>query len=414
MRILITTLNGFRPYLRSFTDAVLARALVRRGHTVIAYTPAWGDDSPEEVQDGVLVRRVPRLNDFDAFSRSRPYLGLWRRLYRLIRFDRPDVIHLFHLRSRCNYPVTIIAQLLGIPVVLSEWGLLHDGFLVADRDRPLAAPIRYDNVIHRWLDCFKDRRWLPRHGFRTALRNYYCHYPLFAADRLVFLSQHNYDHLRHLGIPDSRIIMLPTPIDPSVWNSASSVNGEYQAASRPWIVFIGQLKLRKGFDLLVEAMRLVIQQYPQTSTFFISSNWRNNPNYTSLVASVEEHKLQHNFRFLGTVSEELKWFLLSNADALAVPSRYEGFGLPLLEAMLAGCPIVATDVVAINETIKDGYNGLLFPLEDAVALAGCLTEVIGDKELAQRLVTNGRDYVQLYDINRHVHRFEAVYEGLLT
>ena len=221
-------------------------------------------------------------------------------------------------------------------------------------------------------------------------------------------------HLRRLGIPDEKIIMLPTPIDLDMWNGARAINEEYRVAPHPWVVFIGQMKLRKGFDLLVDAMRLVVQQYPQATFFFISSNWRNNPNYIQLISSIEEHNLQQNFCFLGTVSEDVKWALLANADALAMPSRYEGFGLPLLEAMLAACPIVATDVVAINEVIRNGYNGLLIPLEDAVALAERLSEVIGDKGLAQRLVTGGREYVQQHDVNWHIHHFEAVYQSLLS
>ena len=80
---------------------------------------------------------------------------------------------------------------------------------------------------------------------------------------------------------------------------------------------------------------------------------------------------------------------LQRAEVLVHPARWEGFGLVLLEAMLASLPVVATRVSAIPEIVADGETGLLVPADDPVALADALGQLLDDPALARRLAEEG-------------------------
>jgi glycosyltransferase involved in cell wall biosynthesis len=104
----------------------------------------------------------------------------------------------------------------------------------------------------------------------------------------------------------------------------------------------------------------------------------------------EERGVAANLHFLGTISEEEKLALLRESDLLPFPSRYEGFGLPLLEGMAAGTPVISTAIPVVNEIVQDGVNGLLIPYDDVAALARAMLAVLEDGELRARLVEGGR------------------------
>jgi glycosyltransferase involved in cell wall biosynthesis len=105
---------------------------------------------------------------------------------------------------------------------------------------------------------------------------------------------------------------------------------------------------------------------------------------------------------------------LARADVFAHTSRWEGFGIVLLEAMLAGLPVVATRVSAIPEIVVDGQTGLLAPPGDAVAVAGALGRLLDDAELRRRLGASGLDRAhEDFSVRRMAEQTVAVYEEAL-
>jgi glycosyltransferase involved in cell wall biosynthesis len=104
--------------------------------------------------------------------------------------------------------------------------------------------------------------------------------------------------------------------------------------------------------------------------------------------------------------------LLAAADVAVLSSRDEGLGTSLLDAMLAGVPVVATAAGGVIEVVRDGVDGLLVPVGDGAALGAAITRVLRDARLRTRLARAGRDRVRQFSIERTVGGTLAAYRAL--
>jgi len=115
---------------------------------------------------------------------------------------------------------------------------------------------------------------------------------------------------------------------------------------------------------------------------------------------------------LGKVSEEEKVRLMRSADCLVYPTRYESFGLPPLEAMAAGCPVVATDIPVVSEMIQNGENGILVRREDPADLARGILRLLTSPSLRHRLVQKGQRTLRRYAEGPIMDKIEELYQGV--
>ena len=192
--------------------------------------------------------------------------------------------------------------------------------------------------------------------------------------------------MAQLGFGDRPITVVPQWLDMDFMHGPAPDLAP--PLTRPIIPYIGQLMVRKCYDMVIEAMPTVVARFPQASFVFVTHNPEQRAN---LQRMADERGMAANLHFLGMISEEEKLALLRASDMLPFPSRYEGFGLPLLEGMAAGTPVISTDIPVVNEIIEHGKNGLLIPYDDSAALARAILAVLDDAELRARLVAGGRE-----------------------
>lgn len=381
MRVLIVGLGGVTRNFRNWPERTLGQALVKAGHEVYAVTywqpesPHLGLDQREEMIDGIRVYRVQ-----PQFFPARDLLATLRSL------PRPDVAHLMHPRNVLAWAAVRWLRRQGVPIVWTWLGPYHDRWLVSDRERPYERQPHPDRLIYTLRDV--ARRTLRDGRLRDHLRNYYIHEPLRHVHAFIPCSRHEAEVLAELGFGDRPMTVVP------LWLDMDFMRGPAPALNldliRPIIPYIGQLTVRKCYDLLVEAMPAVVARFPQATFVFVTHNPDQRANLQRLAA---ERGVAENVHFLGTISEEEKLALLRASDVLPFPSRYEGFGLPLLEGMAAGTPVISTDIPVVNEIIRHGENGLLIPYDDAAALARTIIEVLENKELRARLIAGGRNSI---------------------
>ena len=182
--------------------------------------------------------------------------------------------------------------------------------------------------------------------------------------------------VRHLGIDEQRIDVIPLGVDPALIERRPP---PYRAHGVDrFVLFVGEAEARKDLSTLLAAMVRLPAPLRETTGLVIAGRQLSS---ASIPAGI-------NIEFAGEVDDAKLESLYASAAAFAFPSRYEGFGLPVLEAMALGTPVVASDAASVPET--GGDAAAYFPAGDAQALADRLERVIIDAAYAQELREKGR------------------------
>ena len=157
-----------------------------------------------------------------------------------------------------------------------------------------------------------------------------------------------------------------------------------------YLLFVGRLRIRKGVEILLEALALLRSRLPELR-LLVAGDGEQGP---ALERKVMSLGLTDRVRFLGRCSAGEVRELLAGARALVVPSIYEGMPLVILEAMEASVPVIASRVSGIPEVVEDGVTGWLVPAENVDQLARALAEVWRDPDESSRRGAAGRDRLE--------------------
>jgi glycogen synthase len=401
MKIVIVGMGGVTATFRNWPERIIGRALVERGHSVtnIAFhdpsIPAISNQ--RETIDGVVVRRVP--------IRHAPN----NRLRAALDATGPfDVMYLLHPRNVLAYGAVRWAKRHGVPTVYTWNGAFHDRYLIHDRERPYDETPRYDRLV--WSMREVVRRTLRDGRARDHLRNYWLHWPLRAADMLMPLSAHEAEIMRAMGLPQPQTVVHQW-VDVAAIRATPPASPRHEAGQR--LLFIGQLTPRKGYDLVVRALPQVVARYPDVYLDIVSG--LNPADRAAMERMARDLSVERHVAFLGRVDDAALVNLFRNAALYVTPTRYEGFGLTLLEAMAAGCPIITTDIPVVREIVEHGRNGWLTPYDDPDALAAGIIRLLGDAPLRAALVAGGTAALDHhFDEATQVAKIETVFKEAIA
>ena len=201
----------------------------------------------------------------------------------------------------------------------------------------------------------------------------------------------------------SRTQVVPIP------NALPPLDGGVSALDRPVVVAAGRLTSQKGFDLLIRAWERVARERPE----WILRIYGSGPERPALERLVAEHGLGERVRLegatkrMGTKMAEGSLFVLS--------SRFEGFGMVIVEAMSKGLPVVSFDCPrGPAEIIDDGRDGVLVPDGDVTALADAIIALTGDDERRRRLGAAALEKAAAYDLPAIGSRWEALLDAVAS
>ncbi|MDQ6948997.1 MAG: glycosyltransferase, partial [Actinomycetota bacterium] len=123
--------------------------------------------------------------------------------------------------------------------------------------------------------------------------------------------------------------------------------------------------------------------------------------------------LEEDVALLGGVADVASVY--ASADLIVQPAIYpEGFGRVVVEAQLAGIPVIATDIGGARELIDHGESGLLVPVGDSTALRTAIERVLTDQHLKHMLISSGQESGRRFSANRHVDAIETIYQDVLS
>jgi len=216
-----------------------------------------------------------------------------------------------------------------------------------------------------------------------------------AAVRIIAISEATRrDATARLGIPESRVRVVPLAAHPGC-RPLRGAPGLPRVLDRlgvpqPYLLYHGNKRPHKNLSGLVRAYQRLVEQGADPPPLVVTG--AENPaerdqDSRPLRAHIARLGLENRVRFTGWVAEEDLPYLLSGAELLVMPSLYEGFGLPALEAMACGTPVVASNAGAIPEVV--GEAALLVDPTDTEALADAMRRVLTDRALWKDLAERG-------------------------
>jgi glycosyltransferase involved in cell wall biosynthesis len=221
------------------------------------------------------------------------------------------------------------------------------------------------------------------------------------------------DVIELLGVPGDRVrtvhLAPPHGLDVPPPGQVRATLQRYGLLCVPYALFVGELTLRKNPLALVEAWALLEHE---TRGHRLVLAGAPGLGHDRLVRRIEELGQARRVQLPGRVSQADLPALMSAAKVFVLPSRYEGFGLPALEAMACGTPVVVSDGGALPEVVGDA--GLVVPGGDPAGLVSALREVLLDEALAAGLRERGLERVRMFTWERAAHETVDVYEEALS
>ncbi len=381
--------RDYPPYLLGGVGSYtfdLARTLVKLGHQVHVITQTAGAES-ELLEDGVLVSRVKpiRLRFLSLFKELLPETcerleyswAVSRKLRQLVKKYDIEIVescearfegfwyYLFHRKPRLvvklHTPESIVFKIDRIP---------------ADLD------IRIKDVLETW--------WMfTAHALIPVTR---------AVAELV---------ARHYKIKPPLIPPTYYPVDSERFRP----NGRKRSNLCPQILYAGRLEIRKGVMDLLEAIPLVLKEFPTAHFNFVGGD----AGVRHLMdRRIPELGCAGNMTFTDQVDRHGMVKYYQGADLCVFPSLWENFAFVALEAMACGETVVATRVGGFVEMIEDGVSGVLCNPEDAQDLAAKIIQVLKDRESNERMGREARKkMVETYSMEKKAQQMVEIYKGLL-
>lgn len=339
----------------------------------------------DQAVEGTPVTRI----HVDVSRPMTKVTAAWRTVsFFLSRRATFDAVHL-HGFSQKSVLVILLAKLLGKKVIIT----IH----TAGTDEP--EGVRRLGRLAYW--CYSQ------------------------ADRFLAISEAMALNYRAAGLPESRLSVVPNGVDLERFRPAEA--GERDDCCREfgldpllrWVAFVGFFSRDKNPDLLFDAW-LALPPAVREATGLVFAG-ATESKYHEVDPTLAQRirtdasglGLLERVRFLGELPAVER--LYRAADALAMPSTREAFGMVLVEAMASGLPVVATHIPGVTDTIiEDGVTGLLVPPRDRSALAVALARVLADRSWASAVGTRARTSVAArYGLAPSAARWREIYAQAL-
>jgi glycosyltransferase involved in cell wall biosynthesis len=350
---------------------------------------------------GTYIRNI--LTELSRLDRENEYVVLCR----------PDDVEAGDILGR-NFrmvpepaPTYSVSEQIRIPMALAREAvhLLHEPHYVLPPLVRCRSVVTIHDCIHLMFP-----QYLP-----SKLAHVYAKGSMWSAarkaNRILTVSEASKrDILRFFDVPPDKVAVIHNAIDerflaPADPQRMDLVRQRYQL-DHPFVLYVGNIKPHKNIERLIDAFgRARSRGLPDDVKLVIIGDEISK--YPALRQSVHKHKLDKHVRFLGFQPMETLAAFYRLARVFVFPSLYEGFGLPPLEAMACGTPVVTSNVSSLPEVA--GGAALLVDPYDAEAIAAGICQALTDEPLRRDLIARGHDRARSFSWAQSVKKIHEIY-----
>lgn len=310
-------------------------------------------------------------------------------LSKIIKKEGIDLIHIHVWNPASGRYGMLVARQLNIPYLLTE----HDPFalpqlknwikkkLISKTQKVIAISEKNKELLTQLYPFLKEKIITIHNGIDTTR---------FASQLISFSPTEKEKYREQVFEVEERSPRAGTQL------------------TTPIITTIAELHPRKGLIHLLKACEILMEKNMIFKCIIIGEGQQRK----ELERYIEKHRLEKFIKLLGTRHDIPQ--LLASSDVFVLPSLNEAFGLVLLEAMIAGLPIIATKNGGIPEIIENGKNGILVAPKDSLALAEAIEKILSSPDLVRKMSEkNQEDVRKKFEVKEMVKKTEEVYHSIL-
>jgi glycosyltransferase involved in cell wall biosynthesis len=229
-------------------------------------------------------------------------------------------------------------------------------------------------------------------------------------DHIIAVSKSTkHDTIQHLGVPEDKITVVHEAANP-IFRPIDREEAREQVRDRygvgaPFVLFVSTIEPRKNVPTLLRAVWQLVECYKEDIHLVLAGGkgWL----YEDAFSVVDELDLDDRVHFVGRVTSEELLSLYNAAELLAHPAFYEGFGLPPLEAMACGLPVIVSDVASLPEVVGDA--GLLIDPHDVDELTVAMWRILNDQDLRREMIDKGQRQAARFSWERAARETLEIY-----
>ena len=306
-----------------------------------------------------------------------------------------------------NSPIYSVAEQLKIPFAAKGADLLHVPHYNAPLLHPGRLVVSILDVIHLTDTAYRNNLSVQAYA-RPMLK-----LAAKRADQIVTIS--NFSKMQiveNLGVPPEKVTTIHCGVSetfqPSDKEAALNTVSRFLNIDQPFVLYVGNLKPHKNVPTLLRAFAAVRKRIEPFRLVIVSENKEGSATLRSETARLG---MENAIQFVPHVSRGLLASLYAAAAVLVMPSRIEGFGLPVLEAMASGTPVICSRSASLPEVAEDA--AVYFDASSADELSDAILQVLNSPEIQSDLRAKGLARARQLTWQRSVEQHLHVYEGVL-
>ena len=210
------------------------------------------------------------------------------------------------------------------------------------------------------------------------------------------------DLIKYLKLPDSKITVIYPGVDHSIFKPYN-----VRLLDKPYILYVGSERPRKSLGRLLDAFAKLKGEFPELKLVKVGAFGRSKEYRRDIMKKLSSLGITEGVIFIDRVSELELAYYYTSAQLLAYPSLYEGFGLPPLEAMACGCPVVTSNTSSLPEVV--GEAGIMVDPHDTDSLTQAMREVLTDSELRDNMIRKGLEQSKRFSWEKATKQTLEVY-----